>query len=502
MSEDLQQMYQNALKAMKNGDNATARNLLNDVLEQDEENVDAWITLSKVVDHDGEKRICLTTILQLDPTNSYARKELAKSEAKIEQTSNDEEVAPGITRGMVRKVAIASASYILVVFVITMLIVSMINGGKNAERAEATQIARDITATVDTIATGNAAIIMTQTMESITATAKAQLLITPSPTFTRTPDPKFATWTPTPTEGVAVYRVLEQPPANIPGMIVGWGGRDANNSGYVDPFRILANGSQPAIDLVNEFGRGFASDVPGRTVIFERYDRQVGNIEIRTLNPSDPINSMTGYTILFQTINFTDVQNPSLSADGQKFVFDALMMQTGTREIFLVDTITSQITQITNDIADYSTPELSQDGTRILAVRKDLANGTDLVLIDVETLNQIQMTTDGDALIESQPSWHRDGLQAVYKAHLPGQETNSEIYLLRILVESGTSLILIATDADESYPIMDPNGQYVAFASNRGAGIYNIYIFDISTQITYQLTEDEFDTFPGGWSLS
>ena len=91
MSEDLQQKYQKAIKAMKSGENLVARDLLNEVIELDEENVDAWVALSKVVDNDDEKRICLTTILQLDPTNSYARTELAKSEAKIEQTASEEE---------------------------------------------------------------------------------------------------------------------------------------------------------------------------------------------------------------------------------------------------------------------------------------------------------------------------------------------------------------------------------------------------------------------------
>jgi hypothetical protein len=506
MSEDLQKKYEEAIQALNDGENIVARDLLNEVIEEDEENVDAWVALSKAVDNDDEKRICLTTILQLDPTNSYARSELQKSEAKIEQTVNEEEIAPGITRGMVRKAAIGSAVYIVVVFLVTMIIVSSINGGKNAQRAEATQIAQDATDAVAAIETGNAEIVMTQTMESITATARAQLLITPSPTYTWTPDTSFPTWTPTPTEGALEYRVLETPPPNLPGMITGWGGRDTTNSGYVELIRLPANGLEPAARILGEFGRNLGGDVPGNTVIIERYNRQVGNADIITLDPMEELvpsqapTSLRGFASLFEDLLVSDMQNPSLSADGSKFVVDALVRATNLREIFLVDINTNQIRQITDDGASYSTPELSQDGNRILAVRDDPNNGTDLVLIEVGTLNQIQMTTDGDALIESQPSWHTDNLQAVYTAHPPGLENNREIYTLRILPESGATALLIATGDDESNPIMNPSGAYVAFASNRGAGVYNIYIFDIATKATYQLTDSEFDTFPGGWS--
>lgn len=503
MSEDLQGLYEEAMQAVKAGDKEKARNLLQQVVEEDEENVDAWVALSKVVDNDAERRICLTTILQLDSGNAYARKALAKSEEKIELGKNEEEVAPGITRKMVRTAAIGSAVYILIVFGITMMIVSGINGGKSAERAQLTKIASDLVSTADAIVTGNANIAATQTMQSITATAQARLLITPSATFTNTPDTRFPTWTPTPDEAVSSnFRVLELPPANMPGFIFGWGGRDATNSGYVDPFKIPANGLESKQEIINELARSVTSDVPGQTILFERFNRRLGETALVVMNPNDADNTITGFPALFSSANVTDIQNPSLSSDGSKFVVDALVSETGLREVFFVDIRADTITQITSDGANYTTPRISQDGTRILAVRQDPANGTDLMLIDIVTLNQIPMTNDGDALIESSPSWHRDGAQAVYSAHPAGQPNSGEIYLLRILPEQGTSILLIATADDESHPVFDPSSQFIAFASNRGTGIYNIYIFDITGLVTYQLTEAEFNHYPGGWSLN
>jgi len=501
MSEDLQKLYQDAQKAMKAGNKEKARDLLSQVVEEDEENVDAWVALSKVVDNDAEKRICLTTILQLDPTNSYARKELAKSEEKIEKGKNEEEVAPGITRRMVRTAAIGSAIYILVVFGITFVLLSIITGGKNAQRAELTRIASNATGTVQAFSANETSVAETQVQVAISATAQAQLLITPSATFTRTPDPQFATWTPTPTEGGTTFRVLDLPPASLPGVIYGWGGRDATDSGYLDPFSMPANGTELKREIINELARAVAVDVPGQTVLFERYNRRFEETALVTLQTSNPEETITGFADLWGSVGVIDVENPSISADGSRFVVDALVTATNLRELFLVDVNADTVTQLTNDGANYNTPAISQDGTRILAVREDPANGSDLVLIDPITLDQIVMTTDGNAIIESQPSWHPDNQQAVFRGHPGGQPDNGEIYNLRVLPESGASDLLIATGDDETNPVLDPTGGFVAFASDRTNGVYNIFIFEIATRTTYQLTEFEFDHFPGGWAL-
>jgi len=502
MSEELQGLYQDALKAMKAGDKEKARNLLSQVVEEDEENVDAWVALSKVVDNDAEKRICLTTILQLDPTNAYARKAMEKSEQKIEQGKNEEEVAPGITRRMVRMAAIGSAVYILVVFGITVVLLSIINGGKNAERTELTQIARNATGTVQAFSANETSVASTAIQQAISATAIAQSLITPSATFTRTPDPAFATWTPTPTEGSASFRVLELPPAEIPGTLFGWGGRDATDSGYLDTFLMPANGLEPKREIINEFGRAVTANIPGQTVMFERFNRRLEETALVILNTSDPENTITGFADLWSQAGVIEVLNPSMSADGSRFVVDALVTATGLREVFLVDVNANVVTQLTNDSANYTNPAITQDGSRVLVSREDPANGTDLVLLDPITLDQIQMTSDGDAIVETQAYWHRDNQQAVFRGHPGGQPNNGEIYILRVLPESGATDFLIATGDDETNPVLDPTGSFVAFASNRAGGVYNIYIFDIVSSVTYQVTEFQFDHFVGGWSLN
>jgi tetratricopeptide (TPR) repeat protein len=62
--------------AAKAGDTARARELLTEVAVRDEENVQAWFTLSEVVEDEEEREICLENVLTLDPDNLEARKRL------------------------------------------------------------------------------------------------------------------------------------------------------------------------------------------------------------------------------------------------------------------------------------------------------------------------------------------------------------------------------------------------------------------------------------------
>jgi len=65
------------IAAAKSGQRERARDLLMRVVEQDEENVSAWLWLSGVVDSLDDREICLENVLALDPDNDAARKGLA-----------------------------------------------------------------------------------------------------------------------------------------------------------------------------------------------------------------------------------------------------------------------------------------------------------------------------------------------------------------------------------------------------------------------------------------
>lgn len=73
MSEKLEA----GVEALKAGQRARAQELLIEVVEQDQENVAAWLWLSSAMDDPEERQICLENVLALDPDNELAQQGLA-----------------------------------------------------------------------------------------------------------------------------------------------------------------------------------------------------------------------------------------------------------------------------------------------------------------------------------------------------------------------------------------------------------------------------------------
>jgi tetratricopeptide (TPR) repeat protein len=70
-------LLRTGIAAAKSGQRERAYDLLVRVVEADQENVQAWLWLSSVVDGLDDKEICLENVLALDPGNEVARKGLA-----------------------------------------------------------------------------------------------------------------------------------------------------------------------------------------------------------------------------------------------------------------------------------------------------------------------------------------------------------------------------------------------------------------------------------------
>jgi hypothetical protein len=77
MKEQLQQ----ALAAVKAGDEAQARVHLAQLLQEDPDNVAGWVLLSKLSANTMQKITCLRKVLDVDPDHAYARRELSRLEA-------------------------------------------------------------------------------------------------------------------------------------------------------------------------------------------------------------------------------------------------------------------------------------------------------------------------------------------------------------------------------------------------------------------------------------
>ncbi len=72
----VQELLSAGIEAAKFGEQDRARDLLLQVVEQDEENLLAWLWLSGLMDSLDDREICLENVLALDPDNEYARRGL------------------------------------------------------------------------------------------------------------------------------------------------------------------------------------------------------------------------------------------------------------------------------------------------------------------------------------------------------------------------------------------------------------------------------------------
>lgn len=69
-------LFQNALEALKRGDNPQAKEFLTLLLKGDQNNATYWVWLSAAVDNKKERIYCLETALKLDPENGTAKRGL------------------------------------------------------------------------------------------------------------------------------------------------------------------------------------------------------------------------------------------------------------------------------------------------------------------------------------------------------------------------------------------------------------------------------------------
>ncbi|MBI5953092.1 MAG: hypothetical protein HY865_15655 [Chloroflexi bacterium] len=74
----MNQFVNSALASIKQGDKNKAIELLKQAIASSQNDVDAWLVLSALMDHPERKRQCLNRVLTLEPANRIAREEMLK----------------------------------------------------------------------------------------------------------------------------------------------------------------------------------------------------------------------------------------------------------------------------------------------------------------------------------------------------------------------------------------------------------------------------------------
>ncbi len=496
--QDAQVLYQQGLELLSQDERSKAVDVLKRAVEQDSENVDIWVALAQALDDVAEKRIALTTILQLDPENTYAQDELSQTEKPKADSKADEEIVLGITRRDAQRYGIGLVAFTVVILLIT----TSFTGSQNAQRDNARRaVAQEIsnaTATTDAATRIAETVFFEETERALELTAVQEAQVSPTPTATATRTRSDTLPTPLPsaseTPTTLPLRILPAPTGYV-GRIFAWGG--VNPSGR-DGLR-LRQYQLPTGELT-QLNDDFAQDVTvegrGQRLVYMKVVQS--NLVLTLMNTQSPSSEFT--TELSGSLvaaGASDPRSPRLSPDGTTMVLIGTSPQ-GSPAVFLHTFNPSQTIRVTFDDAEYTSATVY--GSSVIAVRRD-ANGTDLVLVDLSDpatgFPQTRLTSDGDTLIEAFPTFSPDGQLVMYNV-TAGNPNDNDIYIARILPNLFTSEALVTTANDEISPSFSPDGNAIVYSSNAN-GTYNIFIFDRTTRQTYQLTADAQPVYAGGW---
>lgn len=512
MSEkDANQLLAEGLAALEVGDKRHASDLLKQAVEENPELLEAWLALAPILDDKDEKRIALTTILQLEPGNEYAKTELLATEKAVSESAAEAEIVPGITRREARWVGIGLGIYTVVVCLLVFLITSSINGQRAAQQAQLEREIANLTATKDAEllnATATAAE-LTEEATVMAATIFAQSSPTPTGTPTRsrelpTPIP------PTPTPTSVVLRALSEPPNYLVGRIFARGGRNPSSDEFLTLRIYPAGGGGTFTEISSELVQFPVADNNGERLIYAKYRRD-DEWSLASLNPSASASEPTIYTLrLPDGTTVTNPISPSISADGTKVAVISLNFQTNRHLVYLIDMTTNAVTLLTPPDGNYESVAISSDGSKVAAVRND-GTATDIVLINtLDAANnypRTPLTTDGNTITEAMLDFSVDGATLVFSGN---DGTNTDLYLLRLngTAPAGTEKLNTATlAATEVYPVFSPDGRYLVYSANptgaseiRPDGVMNLFIYELGVGNTYQLTAEDESVYPGSWS--
>ncbi len=501
---DVADRLRRGIEAAREGKRAEARELFEQVVEIDEKNEKGWFWLASVVDTDDERRICLSNVLHINPNNERAQRALDALQTKAREkktAAESEEVVAGVSRRQMTLIIGIGGVAVIVILIIALVVIIGNNNRQNDERATAQAVAA--LATGNVLTSTAAADQATGTSIAATATQLAIATTVPSDTPTSSAATLPPTWTPTPQATNPPTQAVLPPPLGLNGRLALWGGEDMLSTGYLPlGYYDFDFGTQ-----FNSIGDALGKDInfapSGDRVIYTVYDELLYSSSIEAINLNGTQKELIPERWTGQ--NIFSPQQPRYGGQfGQKVVFIATTDKRQTTQVFLLDLSQTAggevVRQLTDDDDEYTNPALSPDGNKIAVVRRvtNTANPTvDIVSIDVNTGGKVPITNDGQSYTESTPRWSKDGSQIIFSAVPSNDPGNSDIYV-KSAIGGGSSLPLYRSPADDIYPVLSPDGRYLAFASNPD-GAYDIYILDQNDGSLSQLTSDTSDEYPGDW---
>lgn len=488
---NLERLLRQGIDAAKQGNNATARRLLEAVIAQDDSNELAWIWLASVVATVRERRFCLEKVLQINPANSRARDALnalvgvgaeatrnandltrAAATATSARTGGSVDIPFNLSSPLVRIGAVVAA------LVVAVLVLQPLF---QRPRVDPTPVAVFSTAT-----------------PNYTPTPR------PSPTFNGifvTPRPRDlpATWTPTftPTPTQTPLPTATPIPFGEFLMLV----PQTNADGTIELYQYRGDGTGESRLAADARDIAFSRD--GQQVVFvrdvtypaegERPETTVGEIFTAPLNDLASAGQVSN-------LRTADARTPRFSPDNRQIIFTSDF--DGDDELWLLDPNTRITSQLTYNTAADRDADFAPDGTRLIFVSdRDSPGLSDLYLL---TFVQNPPPPDPNAVSDAghtvirlvdqasasyAPVWSPDGTRILY---INDQEGDGDVYTV---TADGTriSSLFVSADTEERAPVWAADGRRIVFLSNREDERFQVYALDPATDALTRLLTTERD---------
>ena len=199
--------------------------------------------------------------------------------------------------------------------------------------------------------------------------------------------------------------------------------------------------------------------------------------------------------------------SPSWSPDGKRIVF--VSERDGNSEIYVMDADGRNQHNLTNNLSSDSSPSWSPDGNRIaFDSNRDGRFNWEIYVMDTDGGNQQNLTNhpDDDGWPDDRyPSWSPDGAHIVFSARREEHVENKfavtyEIYVMD--ADGGNQQRLTNNRNNELSPVWSPDGNRIAFVSDRKGNLdnFDIYIMDADGGNQQNLTNNRAWNWQPSWS--